>query len=352
MPTQKILFPILNWGMGHASRSLPIINLLLEHGHQVTIASDGEAGNLLKLELPQLPHITLPSYRIDYSNRNFLVQYARVAIRTSKAIKREHKAVSRLLCDQSFDVIISDNRYGTYHPSAKNVIITHQMAIQLGPVFKQIASWQVKRYIDKFDFCWIPDVKRNEISGSLSAGLLDIPTHHIGLLSRFRKIVEPLKYDLAVVLSGPEPHRSILQDELISKLKDLDLKSVLVTGSSNANLPKLSASGIEVHPMLTTLDLNHLLCQSKMVICRSGYSSIMDLIHLGKRGILIPTPGQPEQQYLAKHHANNPLFVIQHQRNINIASAIQTFGKRTYINTPEMDLQVNELDQALTELGL
>ncbi len=354
MAGKRVLFPILNWGLGHASRSLPIISRLLERGHHVTIASDGEAADLLKAELPQLLHITLPGYDATYAARYFLTRHFRLAMRTSKAVKKEHHIIGKLLQQQPFDVIISDNRYGPFHSTTRNVIITHQITIPLPPLMHQVANQKLTRYLQEFDYCWVPDVADlHSVSGALSEGSLTIPKRYIGNLSRFTPMEETHIYDLAVVLSGPEPQRTMLQSEVLIQLEDLDLPSILVLGTSDQKRRPLIRSGkITMHQYLTSKNLNRALCQSKMVISRSGYTTIMDLIRLGKPGILIPTPGQPEQQYLASYHAQNPLFEIQHQGQLNIAKALQGFAAKNQSLLQGQESQPSLLDTALQEIDL
>ncbi len=355
MTPKNVLFSILNWGLGHASRSLPIIRQLLERGHQVTIASDGSAAHLLQQELPNLNHIALPNYDATYSARFFLAQHLRLAARSAKAILAEQKVLKSLMDEEPFDVIISDNRYGTFHPKATNVIITHQLNIPLAAPLRKLVSGQIRRYVQKFDFCWIPDLPgKGNLSGKMSEGHLKIPKRFIGPQSRFDLLKVQETYELAVILSGPEPQRSVLQEEIFKQLQRMEIHAIVVLGAPDSATikPELDAD-IEVYPLLTSEVLNKKICQSKKVLSRSGYSTIMDLMKLSKPAILIPTPGQPEQNYLANLHKTNPQFNFQNQNKLNIELGIDLLDQMEATNETQTARYIDGfLDAALKEIGL
>jgi UDP-N-acetylglucosamine transferase subunit ALG13 len=182
--------------------------------------------------------------------------------------------------------------------------------------------------LNKFDECWIPDNDEHRLSGDLSKAHLDIPIKFIGPLSRFRKSkTQEKEISVLAVLSGPEPQRSILQELLIPIMSEVE-DSVLVCGRMDAD--SNSSSGLlSVFGHLLSKELETMFNSAELVICRSGYSSIMDLFVLDKRAILIPTPGQPEQEYLAKHlkSESNFLFLPQSEVNQGLAKLISSTVK-------------------------
>ena len=357
MTPKRVLFSILNWGLGHVSRSLPIIQCLLDRGHEVTLASDGQAADLLSEELPNVNLLTLPSYGAKYSTKRFLAQHMRLAARIAKAVRIEQEILKKIVVNQSFDVIISDNRYGIFHPSATNVLITHQLSIPLSTPVRQLVGLQIRRYIQRFDVCWVPDVPERVLSGTLSEGPLSIPKRYIGPLSRFSRLDEVQKYDLAVVLSGPEPQRTMLEIEVFKQLGVMDGNALVVLGTRHSKgRPPSENPSIEVQQLLTGQALNRKICQAKYLLSRSGYSTIMDLNKLSKPAILIPTPGQPEQNYLAKLHTGNPLMHFQSQSNIDLNLGISRLDEspigRTTNNLYAPIRTEALLKEAIEEIGL
>ncbi len=351
MPTKRILFPILNWGLGHATRSLFVIKVLLARGHKVTIASDGIALELLRKELPHSTFHRLPSYDITYHRGFGAMQKLGMATKIARAVKQEHRVVTKLVANKAYDLIISDNRYGAYHSSVTSILISHQLNLPLSGIFKWIGNWQVKKYVLPFNQCWIPDDPRINLSGSLSDGShLKTPCQFIGILSRFRTLSVPHRYDLAVILSGPESQRAQLQRELIPKIAALRRSAIIVLGTSEQDLevPRLE-SHMECRKLMGSAELNHTLCAARVVVCRSGYSSLMDLSVLGKPAILIPTSNQPEQEYLADHLNHLPQFVIQKQGHIDLSAGLRDLD---YSKSWTVNLGGDLLAKALDSIGV
>lgn len=319
----KILFCVLNWGLGHASRSIPLISKLSE-ANEVIIASDGEAGILLKQELPNITYHDLPSYGIHYKyssmHLNMLLQFPKIA----STYKNEHKKVKELVDQEKYDLIISDNRYGCYHKRVKSIFLGHQLKI-LGSV---IATRINKHQISKFDECWIPDTEDRRLSGELSdtSGLENCK--FIGSLSRMKKMELEPQYDIAIVLSGPEPKRSELEAKLIAQVRDMDMKTCLVRGTKKGKQITQVPTNIEIKDFLDSSELNQIIAASKMVICRSGYSSLMDLEEVSKPALVIPTTGQKEQEYLADHYSKRKNILTQTDLMLKVKSAFEELNWR------------------------
>ena len=310
---KSILYAVLNWGLGHASRSIPLIWELMASGNQVTIYSDGSALDLLRKELPTLDFVSGPAYDIRYTQSNIWLNILFNSHRINTAIKNEHEDLIRLMDKRSeLDLIISDSRYGMYHPSVPSVVITHQVQIHSKiDWWGRLASSYHKNMLSKFNECWIIDNAYGLGAGKLSNSRgLKIPFKYIGLHSRMSHMELDVDYDICLVLSGPEPDRSKLELRLIEILEVLDYKVCLVRGSSiTAAQSKVDRNKVDVFELLASHDLNKVICRSAMIICRSGYSSIMDLLQLKKKAILIPTRGQTEQEYLADYHGSSNQFI-------------------------------------------
>ena len=299
---KRIIVAPLHWGLGHATRCIPIINALKEK-NTVAVASDGEALNLLQKEFPYLESFELPSYNIRYSFDSMIANMVVLGPGSLATIRKENKRANEIANRWKADVIISDNRFGFRSNLTENIYITHQLNIPSNnPMISNFASRIHHKIINKFDQCWVPDYKGTKnLAGKLSQVNIKTPTTFLGPLSRMQKDSRPKKYDFAAVLSGPEPQRTILENIILEAFSNSSSHTLcLVRGTNKGSSLKQGLPNIEVFDLLTTKELNEVMNVSAHIICRSGYTSIMDLIQLGKAATLIPTPGQYEQEYLAK----------------------------------------------------
>ena len=313
-----MLIAPLNWGLGHASRCVPIINRL-KAANEVILGSDGLAYEWLRTEFPELEMIQLPSYNIKYDQSTMWISMFRQAPKIRRAIQDEKEVVNTFIELNSIDLIISDHRLGVRNKKAKSVLIAHQLLI---PHRNRLISYGVSmlhRYlINRFDECWVPDDANSSLTGKMSQLSLEIPKLHIGPLSRLRKISEAeILYDAVIILSGPEPQRTYLEESIIKSIAQLSSYRFAVVRGLKEELPLPRHTNAQIIQMANTQQMNHLINATSTVICRSGYSSVMDMIHLEQKAILIPTPNQPEQTYLADHLAARSNFVILHQNEIN-----------------------------------
>lgn len=300
---KKILIAPLNWGLGHATRCIPIIHELVNLGFSPVLAGDGKSFELLKKEFPELSHFELPSYGITYSEKGYFLLF-KLMLRSPaiiQAIRKEKKVVDQLVKEEKIDGIISDNRFGVRSSKIPSVFVTHQIRVLSG-LTTVISSFIHRVFINRFDECWIPDHKgRDNLSGSLSDPEgLNIRVRFIGTLSRFSK--RQLKKDIQwmAVLSGPEPQRSYLENKLKELMPKLQGSKILVQGKIDKQQEETNYRGIRIVNFMLSKELEAHLNRSDRVISRSGYSSIMDLKELGSKPVFIPTPGQTEQKYLAK----------------------------------------------------
>ncbi len=331
MKQKNILIAPLDWGLGHASRDIPLIRSLIKHKFNVIIAGKGASGELLKKEFPQLTYLNLSSFSIAYPKSRFFI--LKILLQLPKivcGIAKEYKTVQKYVKAFDIDLLISDNRYGVYASHIPSVFITHQVLPGLPAwlkIFEKLLFRIHLRRIKKFDRCFIPDAEiGDDLSGKLSHRYrLPENFNYIGLLSRFSYMEASNKepeYDMLVILSGPEPQRSILERKLMKQLKNASYKTLFLRGKPNENTGH-SKSNIVFKSHLPSNEMQRLIANTRIVICRSGYSSIMDLVCMKKKAIIIPTPGQSEQEYLAEYLKEKGLFVVQKQDSLNIAEAIK-----------------------------
>ena len=299
---KSVLVAPLNWGLGHATRCIPIINALIERGFQPQLASDGMALELLRKEFPELPFHELPSYQISYSKKKKGFKYKLLfnSPKIIKAIKEEQKFIKELLETSDLAGIISDNRLGIYHDKVPSVFISHQIKVLSGST-TWLSTKLHQKYINKFDECWVPDYEiEPSLSGILGHAKLKIPIKYLGAVSRMEKKELPKSYDLVALLSGPEPQRQMLEDQLIKQLQSYEGTTLLIRGVVEDQQSRESLGDISVVNFMTAAELEEVLNASDLVLSRSGYTTILDLNKLGKKAFFIPTPGQFEQEYLAE----------------------------------------------------
>ncbi|NQY06423.1 MAG: glycosyltransferase [Flavobacteriaceae bacterium] len=300
---RKILVAPLNWGLGHTTRCIPIIQELLLNNYTPILASDGHALELLKKEFPSLKTIELPSYNIEYSKKGNHLKYKLFLDSPAilKSIIKEKRIIKQLVHDGEIDGIISDNRFGVHHYKVPSVFITHQLNVLSGTT-TWLSSKIHKYIIKKFDECWVPDLEGQlNLSGIL--GHIDddsLNLKYIGPLSRFDKTITNNEYDILAILSGPEPQRTFLEKELYKEFLKTDKKVLFVRGIIEEEEKSFTFKNITVFNYMTSSSLEHAINSSKIIVSRSGYTSIMDLAKLDKKAFFIPTPGQYEQEYLAE----------------------------------------------------
>lgn len=305
---------MLNWGLGHATRSIPVIEKLIDEGHQLHLASDGEALDILKKAFPRLPAYELPAYNIKYARHGVFWWALLLQIpKMTQVIWKEKNAVKRLYQKETFDWIISDNRLGCRHPKAHNIFISHQLTIK-GGLIGTMATYVHRQIIKKHQELWIPDDENMRLSGDLSTWKNNpLPTKWLGRLSRVPGPIIGLnkKYDALILLSGPEPQRSILEKWLLDKLCKEHNSIVCIRGRHAA--PIKTTNQVKLIPFAEPEEISKYLTESKRLFCRSGYSTIMDIQPYDIDVTLIPTPGQSEQEYLAEYHKESSGYSVVYQ---------------------------------------
>lgn len=345
---KKVLVASLNWGLGHATRCIPIIRFLQKQNVAVFLASDGRAFHLLEKEFPALPIFQLPAYGITYRTSNMMWNMAWQLPKMMRAIANEKKAIAKIVAKEKIDIIISDNRFGVFSQKTYNVFMTHQINLPIPvPLFQQIGNWLNRKMILRFDECWIPDFeKKPNLSGKLSHGIFSLKkntawhgTKYIGCLSRMKKVEGKIKRKAIIILSGPEPQRTFLEKKIFEQAAELPFQFLLVKGQTERKEHFYFNENIEVISFLTSQELNQAIVESEIVISRSGYTTLMDLVALEKKAILIPTPGQMEQEYLARHFFEQKIFFTTTQKDFDLKNALEKvesfsgFGKLSFEKT-------------------
>jgi UDP:flavonoid glycosyltransferase YjiC (YdhE family) len=326
----KVLVAPLDWGLGHATRCIPIIYRLLNNGVTVFIAADGAIKELLQKELPQVVFLPLPGYKIRYSRTRgglpftLLLQLPKLL----RTIYKEHQWLKTACKTYGFNAVISDNRPGLYNSKVHSIYITHQLTIKTGNrITQRLVQKMHYWFINKYDQCWVPD---NETANSLAGDLSHpkqkpgIPVVYTGALSRFEKKEIQKKYDLLILLSGPEPQRTIFENMLLQQITALQKKILFIRGLPGNIQPLANTrTCVEMHNHLNAAALNTAIQQSEQVICRSGYTTVMDLMTLQAKAVVVPTPGQTEQEYLGLYLDEKKLCCCIPQHKFTLIKALE-----------------------------
>lgn len=320
----------LDWGLGHATRCIPLIRYIQALGHEVVIAGNESQQLFFGKIFPNIKTWTLKGYNIRYSRRGdtFLPVLLAQLPRLAGVIKQERAWLRRQMQTYPVDGIISDNRYGLYHDHIPSVIMTHQLQVMtgLGRYADQYIRRLHYRYLNRFEEVWVPDVPgAPNLSGALGhPSVMPEHTKYIGLLSQYEpeSRSQPGEH-LLILLSGPEPQRSILSDILWPQALKHPGPVVFVEGNDQTVVRQHIPSHITWHKRLTTDELRPLIHNATCVVSRSGYSTLMDLLALGKKAILIPTPGQTEQEYLGHHLSRQGIFFSTPQKGFCLRTALE-----------------------------
>jgi hypothetical protein len=321
IPAQSVLVAPLDWGLWHATRCVPIIYALLETQKEVILAAGGFSLEFLKKEFPKLNTIEFKGIKIKYSKSNsqvwiIIMQISHILFN----ICIEHFKLKKIIKEFGIQAVISDNRFGLWNKNVFSIYITHQISVKIAKnihILNNFACFLHKLFISRYNMCWIPDFAgSNNLSGELSHKFsLPKNTVFIGILSRFKDlIIEPQKffYQYVAIISGVEPHRTILEEKLLKLFFKSNKKCLIIEGkpAQNTNIQQINNITIVSH--LADMEFAQVLLNSEKIYCRSGYSTLMDLWALGiQNAVLIPTPGQTEQSYLAEHFAKKGFEVIK-----------------------------------------
>lgn len=322
IPTPKnILVAPLNWGLGHASRCIPIIKALQDQNFIPIIASDGNALELLKKEFPYIKTLELPSYQIEYPKNKSYFKW-KIILNSPKILKtiwEEKRLVGKWIAKYNIEGIISDNRLGVISNKVPSVFITHQINVLTGNT-TWLSSLLHQNVIRKFAECWVPDINDSlNLGGTLShSENSNLNIKYIGPLSRMHLKKRDKKYDLMIILSGPEPQRGLLEDKLKIEIRNYKGKILFIQGIIEREQKNKQTDNVTFYNFMNSRQLEQALNESEIILCRSGYTSIMDLSKLNKKTFFIPTPGQYEQEYLADKLKKEGLVPYSKQEQFTI----------------------------------
>lgn len=303
---KKALIAPLHWGLGHATRCIPLALKLEADGWQLVVAAVGGCRALLHEALPTATFIDVPNLPVRYTrNPRLFVPHALVRLPVLLwSLWAEHRWLARVCATHQFQLVVSDSRPGLWHPIVRSVYVCHQLHIMaplIGPMLRWAHGWCMR----KFNEVWVPDFQDEPSLAALLSHPKAVPTNarYIGPLSRFagRHFKPSTAFKNVAVVSGPEPHRSVFLEQCIERFMATGSPSLVVSGQPDKPAD-VQRGCVRVVGHMDDDELASALLGASLVLSRSGYSSIMDYHALGVTAELLPTPGQPEQEYLARWH--------------------------------------------------
>jgi len=323
-----ILVSPLSWGLGHATRDIPLIREFLARGHRVTVLSSGRSLDLLKREVPSCVFLTLADYPTPYTSSPFFIaKFASFIPRMLRAIREEEEAFHRLCGEKAFDLIVSDNRFGIWSPTVPSFIISHQLRFAAPRIFcpfeliSQIFNASHHRH---FLRVIVPDNPPElcAMSGRLSLSHMPATRERIvfaGLLASVEKIVVPEDIDVLFSISGPEPQRTELEKIVLRQVRNVPGKKIVLLGTPNRSFEERPDADMLIKSHAGREEMTGLMNRARVIVTRSGYTTMMELAELDKkRALLIPTPGQTEQEYLSWYYAKKGWFFSQSQYRLDL----------------------------------
>lgn len=300
---KKILYGCLDWGNGHIARSVPLILQLQSQGNHVFFMGSPEQQTVLSRYGFTGTFKELPPTGFRFKgDGNFVLEALRNVRIVSKAVRRDQERVSDYAQAHGIDLILSDHRYGVRCDTIPSVFITHQ--VELPPKTNPVARWIHRKWMARFNSIWIMDDEQNRLAGTLSRFVPG--SCYIGHYSRFSLTNSTTESGKVVaVISGPEPYAEQFFNEMVKAANTSQQKWTIVCSANYAAAAGLKKGTILVNNWKRA---DEAIASAEYVVSRNGYTTLMDLTVLQKKAILIPTPGQLEQQYLAVLHREHSLW--------------------------------------------
>ena len=352
---KKILFAVMGWGLGHVTRSIPLIDSLSDD-NEIILASNGNAIKLLEANYPRLKILQYPDYAVNYPRYKSLLILSIISQLPQICFQmyREYKITQKLVVEEKIQIIISDSRYGVFSQSTPSFFITHQLRFQLTGLLKplELLGEKINFFLFKkfTSILVIDNAGKLNLSGALSHNYYRVANNlqFIGPFSSINKAESKTDIDVLVSISGPEVQRTLFENIIMRQIASLPGKKVIVLGKPEEDESVQSEHNLKIYNHVTRTTMNQLMNRAKVVVCRSGYSSVMELAALQKKALLIPTPGQTEQEYLAQYLHRMRFFYTVSQHKLNLCQDI----KKCYEPDNISKVPINQIDTFISAISL
>ena len=332
---RKILVAPLDWGLGHATRCIPLVRSLVSRGHEVMIAGDN---GLIREAFPGIPSLSLTPYNMTYaaSPLGLALKFPAMISRVLRRSRKERLELEALIDKHRIEVVITDQRFGCHSPKVISIYLTHQLCVKTprGLGFLEPLMARGLRYAaNRFNEVWIPDFPGGaNLTGDLTRKYA-LPRRYrfIGPLSRFgygnKRSGEAEKTDLLIMISGPEPQRALFEKQVLPQVAGFAGRATVLLGRPGTAVAGEFPPNISVFPHLPISRISGLILGAKAIVCRGGYTTIMELFSLKKKALLVPTPGQSEQEYLCGYLAGLGLFAAMPQNRFDLRAGMEMLDK-------------------------
>ena len=323
----KILFGIFDWGLGHATRDIPLITELLKN-NEVHIISTGRALKLTQDYFGQrCKYYDVPSVYSPYTRTPFFKTKLTITLPMIIKSLRKARKKSKIIVDQGFDKVISDCRYDVYDKLENSFFITHQVRFKTPFGIERVVERWLGKWTKKYRFVIVPDYEENDLTGLLSHNLRYISKdriRYVGILSHIKKLELPEDIDYLISISGPEPQRTVFFKKITSQVNQLTGKVVIAGGTPDISQTS-NKDNVVFYSFLNSHQQEEMMNRAKFIISRPGYTTVMEIAELGKKNVLfLPTPGMSEQEYLADYYEEKGYFHHVSQYRLSLKEAIES----------------------------
>ncbi|NLA48228.1 MAG: hypothetical protein GX876_02065 [Bacteroidales bacterium] len=325
---KNILICPLEWGLGHTGRMIALAEKLQHPDRNIIFGAGEKHLAFIRKELPGAGCLSFPGFRPVYSR--YLPQYIIIFFQIPLLlfhVIREHIILKKMIVRHSLDMVISDNRFGLWNKKITSVYVTHQLRILFPSCLSFLEFTGIhlhRKIIRRFTWCLVPDLPGEiNLTGKMSHGMkLPSNVRFTGILSRFQPYGptddNPVRKKgiICVILSGPEPQRGVLERKITAMLAEENRQTMILGGKPQEGMQKKITGPITYYSYAGRREMQEIIAGSELIIARAGYTTIMELISLNCRALLIPTPGQTEQEYLASKLAEEGWFACMPQKNL------------------------------------
>lgn len=333
----RIIVSPLSWGLGHVTRDAPIVDYLLEKGHEIVFVATGRALTYARRRYADCRAIELPDMPPPYSKTRFFVpMFLKFIPRMLRAIREEHERSQRIFDEVKPDLIFSDNRYGIWSRDIPSFILSHQIRLKTPPALSPLEvfteAW-ARSHLKHFTRVIVPDYDGQQtLSGRLSHDLCfwsRDELYYAGQLSTIRPAELPQDVAVFISLSGPEPQRTVLEEIIRQQVASIEHmgKIVVTLGKPEAANKETLGQNVECFSFLPSERQQEMMNRARLVVSRSGYTTVMELAELGRRALYIPTPGQTEQEYLSRYYEEHGMYHSVSQYKLDLVRDVEAASR-------------------------
>ncbi|MEK6968538.1 MAG: glycosyltransferase [Nanoarchaeota archaeon] len=347
------VFVISNYGLGHATRMLPVIMKLIEQGEKVTIVAKGNSLLMLKNELGDASNYELMQYEVPlkFSDKGFsMFETLKAGPSFISLISSQKKWLENFSAKEKIDRVIADGEIGYHLKNKKSFFVNNQLRLLPGSLLGDGTELLTDVFSKGFEKVIVPDDENGTLGGLLTSKTRFYDKKrlaYVGILSSIRKKNVVRNVDYFISISGPGISKEVFTRQVMEQLHLLKGKVVVALG--RPDLKEIASKGnAKIYPYLNRKQQESFLNKAKLVISRSGYTTMMELAEIDKKAFFIPTLNHPEQEYLAKFQKNSGRFHYSKQDSFNFKEDIDEAKQYPgFKNVPKTKKSVEKFLEAI-----